>query len=82
MPSPRADRYRYAVLKLGRYGITPAQIDGMTQPELEGWLKQADLIERGRAAPVVLPWFIPANVKPSAVTGGQTQTFISKRKKK
>ena len=54
----------------------------MTQPELEGWLKQADLIERGRTAPVVMPWFIPANVKPSVATGGQTQTFISKRKKK
>ena len=82
MPAPRADRYRYAVLKLGRYGITPAQIDGMTRPELEGWLKQADLIERGRAAPVVMPWFVPANLKPSAATGGKTKTFISKRKKK
>ena len=82
LPAPRADRYRYAVLKLGRYGITSAQIDGMTRPELEGWLMQADLIERGRAAPVVMPWFVPANLKPSAATGGQTQTFISKRKKK
>jgi len=54
----------------------------MTRPELEGWLKQADLIERGRAAPVVMPWFVPANLKPFAATGGQTQTFISKRKKK
>ena len=54
----------------------------MTQPELEGWLKQADLIERGRAAPVVMPWFAPPNIKPPAATGGQTQTFISKRKKK
>lgn len=55
----------------------------MTQPELEGWLKQADLIERGRAAPVVVPWFAAAN-KPRipSVSGGNTQTFISKRKKK
>ncbi|OSI25060.1 hypothetical protein [Neisseria dumasiana] len=68
-------------MKLGQYGIAPAQIDGMTQPELEGWLKQADLIERGRAAPVVMPWFAATPAKPAA-TGGQTQTFISKRNKK
>ena len=69
-------------MKLGSYGISADDIGKMTQQEL-GWLKQADLIDRGRAAPVVLPWFAPsAKTSTPSASGGHTQTFISKRKKK
>lgn len=80
MPAAALDRYRYAVLMLGQFGLPEARIQTMTQPELDGFLRQAALLRRGQAMPLL---FQTAFAPPPALTaGGNTQTFISKRRKK
>ena len=52
----------------------------MSRPELEGFLRQADLLQRGQMLPPWLP-AAPLAAPTPPQTGGHTQTFISKRRK-
>ena len=66
---------------LGQYGLTEERVLGMTQPELDGWLREARLLfGLGRPQPVAqaMP---PPNAKPAPVADNHQKTYVVKRKK-
>ena len=64
---------------LGQYGLTEERVLGMTQPELDGWLREARLLF-GLGRPHSVAPTTPANVQP-AKTDTNQKTYVVNRKK-